>query len=127
MLYDMRIHLPQLMEKMLIEDFRAGDINNLEQDKIIIEKLLKETDLEKKLKLADIEKENQKKSNDSKLLESIKKATEIKDIMEVLVEIEKAKNIWAEKTTSIEHDYWETVIAQIKNTVDSIQMKPESE
>ena len=39
MLYDMKAHIPNLMDKMMLEDYRAGDITKLETDKTLLLKL----------------------------------------------------------------------------------------
>lgn len=95
MIYDMKAHLPNLMDKM-IEDFRAGDITKLEADKTLAAKIFSDKDFDIHTSLIDDE---HKKRKDKVISE--------------LETLEKSKIGLVEALDKIEKDYWETVIGEI--------------
>lgn len=95
MIYDMKAHLPNLMDKMF-EDFRAGDITKLEADKTIAAKIFSDDSFNVKSGLIDDE---HKKRKDRVISE--------------LESLEKSKVGLVEDLDRIEKDYWETVIGEI--------------
>jgi len=110
MLYDTRLHLPQLVEKMWIEDFRNGDITKLETDKILVSKMLSDKNFDNKLKIIDDEYKTRK--------EKLEK--ELNEIQEKLAEK-------SEEYNENEISHWETIIAELKRTIDNTAIPtPES-
>lgn len=95
MIYDMKAHLPNLMDK-IIEDFRAGDITKLEADKVIANKIFSDKDFDVKIGIIDDE---HKKRKDKVISE--------------LETLEKSKISLVESLDRIEKDYWETVMGEI--------------
>ena len=121
MLYDIKAHLPQLMDKLLVEDFRAGDIIKLVQDKTLITKLLGDDTLDKKLALIEQERDKQKNTNEKKVIEQLQQACNNDNgIDNIWMEIEKTKNIYVENIDRIERDYWETIIGELTRTINKI-------
>ena len=95
--------MPKVYEQML-EDFRNGNIPQLEAGKILSLKLLTDIkNFETKIKLIDKEHENRKKI----LTEEINK-------------IQISLNNKALELENNERDYWETVIAEISRTIKNI-------
>lgn len=103
MLYDMKLHLPQRVDALL-EDFRTGNISQLEAGKIVCVKLLADQgQFNGKMKIID-EEHNKRKE---------KLVAEIEDLQKNL---EKK----AEELDNNEKDYWETIIGEITRTVNNI-------
>jgi S-adenosylmethionine synthetase len=103
MLYDMRSHLPGLVD-MMIEDIRAGDTIKLSWNKMMITKLLdNHNDFNKKIKFIDDE------------------YNKIKDpfINEIKILQEKLE-IKFKALDDNDKRYWETVIGEIIRTINSI-------
>jgi hypothetical protein len=109
MLYDIRVHLPQVMERML-EDFHAGDVTKLESNKAVIVKLLSENGgFCKKLLVVDDEYQKRKA-----------------DVMGRLEKVEKSRLGLVEELEGVERGYWETILGEFTRVVQSMP-KSESE
>lgn len=103
MLYDKKIHLPQINEKML-EDFRTGNISQLEADKILIQKIFYDNkDFNQRIKLIE------KKYDENK-----------KNLVVAINGKQKELEEEAGKLDSNERDYWESIIGLTIRTIDSI-------
>lgn len=121
MLYDIKAHVPQLMDKFMVEDFREGDIAKLMQDKTLVTKLLDSSDLNKKLDLIDSERDKQKVENEKNVIKKLQDiCNNSNGIDEIWVDIDKVKNGYVEQVDHIERDYWETVIGELTRTINRI-------
>jgi len=111
MLYDMKAHLPSIIERMMAEDYRNGDIAKLENDKTIILKLL---------------------SDDKEFMDNMHKADMIhkkqkEPVISKLVELDAEIKKHTEHLDGIERDYWETVIGEITRCINTQPNIPPSE
>jgi len=110
MLYDIKAHLPQVVES-LREDFRTGNVNQLEASKIFITKLL-DDDFKNKIKIIDDEYIKRKTKLNTKYLD-----------------VDKKRNDIVAKLGENEANYWETIIGEvirnIKNIEDTIVVEDE--
>lgn len=105
MLYDLRAHLPSLVDKMMSEDYRQGDVTKLEADKVLITKLLADSlEFGKKIQMIDTE---HKKRKDA--------------VIKKLEELEKTKVTALEELDTIEKDYWETIIGEVTRAIAAMQ------
>jgi len=108
MLYDMKMHLPQLIDKMMVEDYRAGDVTKLENDKTLLIKLLSEHDgFVRKIRAVDDEHDRKRKL-----------------IMGELGDLQKKIEVKAKELDDNEKSYWETVIGEITRTITNMSKAP---
>lgn len=104
MLYDIKMHLPQIIDKMIVEDYRAGDVTKLENDKTVMLKLLAENnDFTRRIKMIDDEHERNHRL-----------------ILGDLNDLQKKIELKAKDLDKNEKSYWETVIGEITRTVMSM-------
>ena len=104
----MKMHLPQLIDKMMVEDYRAGDVTKLENDKTLLIKLLSEHDgFVRKIRAVDDEHDRKRKL-----------------IMGELGDLQKKIEVKAKELDDNEKSYWETVIGEITRTITNMSKAP---
>lgn len=120
MLYDMKAHVPQLMDKML-ECFSEGEVDKLSRYKTMIVKTLESTDIVKKMSLIESKKTEKVKALEDDVKSSLRKSVEKEDASEIWMESQQLWERYVHRLDTIELNYWETVISKIKETVDGIE------
>ena len=126
MLYDMKVHLPQIVDEIL-KSYTAGELDKLYRQKTLVCKIMNDTDLLGKMKLIDEEKDKQRKQTITYTLEEIKKLTNMNDIEQAYVFCQHLWETHMKKFDVIESNYWETIISKIKETVDSLNVEYEEQ
>lgn len=126
MLYDMKVHLPQIVDEML-KSYTAGELDKLYRQKTLVCKIMNDTDLLGKMKLIDEEKDKQRKQTITYTLEEIKKLANMNDIEQAYVFCQHLWETHMKKFDVIESNYWETIISKIKETVDSLNVEDEEQ
>ncbi len=116
MIYNTEVHLPQMVE-FFINDYREGDVEKLEANKIMLLKILKDTSLHNEI--LQIEKKRKEKSKElwDVALKDIRNVVEIKKEMDIFIGIEGIKKRLSEELIRLEQDNWETVFSKIINFI----------
>ena len=120
MLYDMKMHMPQLMDKTL-EAFTNGELEKLYRLKTVICKTMDDTDINSKMDLIEAEKERQRKKTIDKTLGELKKLSSVSNIETAYVTCQQLWENHMKQFDIIESNYWETVISKIKETMKNLE------
>lgn len=122
MLYDMKMHMPQVVDEML-KSYTNGELEKLYRQKTILSKIMNDTELVDKMKLIDDEKDKQRKQTIKYTLDELKKLVDMTDIEKAYVFCQHLWESHMKKFDVIESNYWETIISKVKEVVDNINIE----
>jgi len=114
--YNVGMHIPQLLE-CFVQDFRAGDINKLKNDKTILMKLIQDKKYHNMITSCDNIRKTKYDKLVKKALESLKTIQETTKPEELFIDINEIVKDLGEALDEAEGDYWETIFAK---TIDMI-------
>jgi len=114
--YNVGMHIPQLLE-CFVQDFRAGDINKLKNDKTILMKLIQDKKYHNMITSCDNNRKTKYDQLVKKAIESLKTIQETTKPEELFIDINEIVKDLGEALDEAEGDYWETIFAK---TIDII-------
>ena len=110
MLYDVDVHIPQLVE-YLIKDFRDGDIDKLKASRIVVSKI--NPSLKANFDTTQVIFEEKQKNLYEKAFKKLRESIKEEDKLEVFVSIERVKVKLLKDLEELDEDRWETMIADL--------------
>lgn len=120
MLYDVKAHVPGLMENFL-EEYRNGELEKILRTKTALIQVLKDTDAERKIPLVEVEKKKQYKKIDEDAIKSLTGIVNGENMDKIWEDVHKTYAEYVQAAEKIETDYWETLISVFRNTINGIK------
>jgi len=123
MTYDKEVHIPQLVE-MFVQDFRAGDIEKLQNDKTLLLKLIDHPEFKNFIGSCETIRDKKTQELFKKAQEAVKILLETKNPEELFVDLAEIQNDLSGSLMGVERDYWETIFSKLTETIHAPEETP---